>query len=364
MADTPKSLGYRMPAEWEPHEGTWLSWPHNPRTWVGNFGPIPSVFVEIVRALCPHENVHIAVRDTSTEASVLRLLQDAGLDSAAIRCYLIPTNDAWARDHGPIFITRAPGLQLPLEFAPDDPPCATGGLPASADSLADKAAVPQPRPVPPAEDPQAAAESAAAQRAASHLAVVDWRFNSWGEKYFPWDDDDVVPDRVAEALNLPCFHPRMVLEGGSIDVNGQGTLLTTESVLLNPNRNPQLNRKQIEARLDEYLAARQVVWLGGGIDGDDTDGHVDDIARFVNSTTVLRRGRGLHAQQTRRGQAERRRGWRGAEAEADGTEFRCEALERRIRHALADRPGAEREEAVVELACRRDLRWHHLHRDD
>jgi agmatine deiminase len=229
----PKSLGYRMPAEWEPHEGTWLSWPHNPRTWLGNFGPIPSVFVEIVRALCERESVHICVCNALSEAHVRQLLKDAKLDHLRVFFYQIPTNDAWARDHGPVFVKKA-GKDSGL----------------------------------------------------SDLAVIDWKFNSWGEKYAPWDDDDAVPERIAELKNLPCYHPRMVLEGGSIDVNGKGALLTTECVLLNPNRNPSMSKKQIEARLDEYLGARHVIWLGDGIVGDDTDGHIDDLARFVSAGTV------------------------------------------------------------------------------
>ncbi|HEY3321470.1 MAG TPA: agmatine deiminase family protein [Planctomycetota bacterium] len=256
MADLPKDLGYRMPAEWEPHEATWLSWPHNPRTWAGNFGPIPGVFAEIVRGLCGGEKVRICVRNAVSEAGVCQLLKDNGVDGTNVAFYHIPTNDAWARDHGPIFIRRDGGahsyplLDAGVEQAVQP---AQGRL----DSL-----------------PHA-------------LAIIDWKFNSWGEKYPPWDDDDAVPERVAEMLKLPCFHPRVVLEGGSIDVNGKGTLLTTESVLLNPNRNPTLSRKQIESRLDEYLAARNVVWLGGGIAGDDTDGHVDDLTRFVNETTLV-----------------------------------------------------------------------------
>lgn len=230
MAETPKSLGYSMPAEWVPHEGTWLSWPHNPRTWVGNFGPIPIVFAEIVRSLCPSENVHICVRNANAEQGVRALLKNNGIDSASILFHEIPTNDAWARDHGPIFVTR--------------------------------------------------------QAAENPIAAVAWRFNSWGGKYPPWDDDDKVPERAAAIVNVPCFHPRMILEGGSIDVNGAGTLLTTECVLLNPNRNPSLTRKHIEARLDEYLGATNVIWLGDGIAGDDTDGHIDDLARFVNVNTV------------------------------------------------------------------------------
>jgi agmatine deiminase len=252
MSDLPKQLGYRMPAEWEPHEGTWLSWPHNPRTWVGNFGPIPAVFAEIVRALCERENVHICVRDGSSEASVLKLLQGGKVDCANVRFYHIPTNDAWARDHGPIFIRRDGKAQsLPLLEAAENQSGSSSEI-----------------------------ESAP-------IAIVDWKFNSWGEKYPPWDDDDAVPEKVAAILKMPCYHPRVVLEGGSIEVNGNGTVLTTESVLLNPNRNPSLSKKQIEARLDEYLAARNVIWLGDGIAGDDTDGHIDDLSRFVNPTTVV-----------------------------------------------------------------------------
>jgi agmatine deiminase len=251
----PKSLGYRMPAEWEPHEGTWLSWPHSPRSWAQNFGPIPSVFVKIVGGLCEFEKVHICVANELSKQGVERMLREAKVDLAAVSFHIVATNDAWARDHGPIFIvkdqpaTRSNPALFPVET----------------------------------EESLRTVEAAASAR----LAIIDWKFNSWGEKYHPWDDDDAVPERVAEILRLPCFHPRMVLEGGSIDVNGKGSLLTTEAVLLNPNRNPSMSRKQIESRLDEYLAARNVIWLGGGIAGDDTDGHVDDLARFVNERTVL-----------------------------------------------------------------------------
>ncbi len=253
MAASPKTLGYRMPAEWDRHEGTWLSWPHYPRTWVGNFGPIPLVFVEIVRGLCANEKVNINVRDAGSEAQVRQLLQNAAVDCQNVFFYPIPTDDAWARDHGPIFIVRDR---------------ATESANASGESGADGEAVP-------------------AGADVSRVAVIDWKFNAWGGKYPPWDDDDAVPERIAAQLKLPCFHPRMILEGGSIDVNGLGTLLTTESVLLNPNRNPQLSRKQIEGRLDDYLRARNVIWLNAGIVGDDTDGHIDDLARFVNTNTVV-----------------------------------------------------------------------------
>ncbi|MFH0940162.1 MAG: agmatine deiminase family protein [Planctomycetota bacterium] len=255
-----------MPAEWEPHEGTWLSWPHNPRTWVRNFGPIPAVFIQIVGALCEYENVHISVSNSLSEVAVRKLLRDARLDSASIHFYHIPTNDAWARDHGPIFIVRDASIQKKKNQV--------------VQSLLDFQITEN-------ADAELIEATSPLEAELSPLAVIDWKFNSWGEKYAPWDDDDVVPEKVAEILKLPCFHPRMVLEGGSIDVNGKGTLLTTESVLLNPNRNPMMSRKQIESRLDEYLAARQVIWLSGGIVGDDTDGHIDDLARFVNANTVV-----------------------------------------------------------------------------
>lgn len=339
-----------MPAEWEEHEGTWLSWPHNPRTWVDNFGPIPAVFVKIVGALCEYENVHICVANAAAEAGVRKLLADASLDSAAIRVYHIPTNDAWARDHGPIFVTRkrpaedlgqpqtlfgeedlaaglATQLGLPaVELATTEIPAAALKLvPADLcrkhvvipialfdnvltlaiadpydleclDEIRQVAKCQVDLALASAQDINAAitrAHGRAPETEAgpdpelAHLAILDWKFNSWGGKYPPWDDDDAVPERIARILKLPCFHPRMVLEGGSIEVNGRGTLITTESVLLNPNRNPGMSRKQIEARLDEYLAARKVIWLGAGIAGDDTDGHIDDLARFVSATAVV-----------------------------------------------------------------------------
>lgn len=343
----PKSLGYRMPAEWEPHEGTWLSWPHNPRTWPNNFGPIPAVFVRIVEELCPHERVNICVCDALSEAGVRKLLKEADVDSEQVFFYHIPTNDAWARDHGPVFVTQQPppkaaadtkntaaditagvAAQLGLKVVDlstlEIPAAVLQMIPAGfcrqnslipialfedvltvavadpydmacLDRLRElvgcqvEMAVALPADIeislarhygPPASD------STVMARVPSRLAILDWKFNSWGEKYAPWDDDDAVPEKVARQLRLPCFHPRMVLEGGSIEVNGLGTLLTTESVLLNPNRNPALSKKQIEARLDEYLAARNVIWLNRGIVGDDTDGHIDDLTRFVNPATL------------------------------------------------------------------------------
>ena len=229
---TPTELGFRMPAEWEPHAATWLSWPHKEESWPGNFAPIPGVWVEIVRALAPHEHVNILVNDAAAATTVRGLLDQAQVAARAVSLHLIPTNDAWARDHGPTFITR------------------------QVDGRGE-------------------------------LAAIDWIYNAWGGKYPPWDADDVVPEKIAPLLGIPLFQPGIVLEGGSIDVNGCGALLTTEACLLNPNRNPQLNRGQIEQYLKDYLGVRHLLWLGDGIVGDDTDGHIDDLARFIDPSTVV-----------------------------------------------------------------------------
>jgi agmatine deiminase len=228
IRDTPRALGYRMPAEWEPHAATWLSWPHNAESWPGKFEPVPDVFARIVAALHEHESVHILAGDTEIEASARRALRARGCDAPNVRFFSIPTNDAWMRDHGPIFLVHP-------------------------------------------------------ERG---LALTKWKYNAWGGKYPPYDLDDRVPARINEVLRLPMFEPGIVLEGGSIDVNGRGTLLTTESCLLNPNRNPGLTRDEIEAYLGAYLGVENILWLGDGILGDDTDGHVDDVSRFVGPTTV------------------------------------------------------------------------------
>ena len=231
MTSTPAQLGYRMPAEWEPHRGTWLSWPHKQASWPGKFGPVPKIFATMVRHLADHEEVHINVAGSEMEHEVRRLLADEGAGSGNVFFHYHPTNDAWCRDHGPIFVQRE---------AEDQP-----------------------------------------------QAIIDWNFNAWGGKYPPYDLDDVIPTRIARELGLPVYHPGIVMEGGSIDVNGRGTLLTTEACLLNPNRNPNLNRETIEDYLRSYLGVSHILWLGEGIEGDDTDGHVDDLTRFVTPSTVV-----------------------------------------------------------------------------
>jgi len=229
---TPRELGYRWPAEWEPHAATWLSWPHKRDSWPGKFDPVPAVFVRMVAALVEGERVEILVRDAHDEAQVRALL--AGVSRPdRVGLHRIPTDDAWIRDHGPVFLTRSSGDAKPA------------------------------------------------------LAAVDWGYNAWGGKYPPWELDDRVPSRIAEELDVPVFHPGMILEGGSIDGNGAGVLLTTESCLLNRNRNPTLERNAIEERLRDYLGVEKVLWLGEGIAGDDTDGHVDDLARFVGPRAIV-----------------------------------------------------------------------------
>ncbi len=230
---SPRSLGYRMPAEWEPHEATWLSWPHNPETWPGGgLDRVCDTFGRIVAALVDSETVHINVNDAEMESAACRQLgkQLAG----QMVFHHFPTNDAWCRDHGAIFVRR-------LDRQSRTPP----------------------------------------------LVALNWGFNSWGDKYPPYDLDDAIPMAMARALDVPCVSGGMVLEGGSIDVNGAGQLLTTESCLLNPNRNPGLNRVQIEARLSAMLGIEEVLWLAAGIVGDDTDGHIDDVARFVSEDTIV-----------------------------------------------------------------------------
>jgi agmatine deiminase len=227
MKQTPRELGYRMPAEFEPHEATWLAWPHNPDTWPGRIKFIPPIWIQMIKPLHVHETVHMCVNDAASEEQVQAILKRHDIGRNVV-LHQIPTNDAWARDHNGIFVKQD-----------------------------------------------------------SELMMVDWVFNSWGKKYGPWDLDDVVPQQVAKYLNIPFVEPGIVLEGGSIDVNGRGTLLTTEQCLLNKNRNPHLRKEEIEGYLKDYLGVTNILWLGDGIVGDDTDGHVDDITRFVGPETVV-----------------------------------------------------------------------------
>jgi len=225
----PAALGYRMPAEWEPHTATWLSWPRREGiSFPDSYDQVVPILRAMVQALLESEPVNINVCNGAHEAEARAALD--GLPNDHLTFHRIPTNEPWCRDHGPIFLVRN-------------------------------------------QEPR--------------LAVVDWDYNAWGGKYPPCDLDEVVPSRIAEKFRLPVFYPRMILEGGSIDVNGKGALLTTESCLLNPNRNPQLSRPEIEQRLRDYLGVDEILWLGAGIEGDDTDGHIDDLTRFVGERAVL-----------------------------------------------------------------------------
>ncbi len=218
----------RWPAEWEPHAGTLLSWPHNPDTWPGCLPRAESEYSEIVRQLAAHEPVQINVLDAAMAKRVKESLAGHGVDGSKLQFHEIPTDDAWVRDHGPIGVARGQQLEL-----------------------------------------------------------LDFEFNAWGGKYPPWERDNAVPAQLAAALGLPSRSLPWVLEAGSIDGNGAGCILTTESCLLNSNRGQGRTRQSMERLLREELGAEQVIWLAHGIEGDDTDGHIDDIARFVNPTTIV-----------------------------------------------------------------------------
>jgi agmatine deiminase len=221
-----------MPAEWAPHQATWISWPHKRESWPGKFAPVEPVMVKAVAALSRSETVRINVLDQRHQDHVQELLSGQ-VERGRVLFHQFPTNDAWCRDHGAIFVTPASG--------------------------------------------------AADERA----LALDFRFNAWGGKYPPFDLDNAIPAQMAAALGVPAYPVDMVLEGGSIDVNGHGALLTTEQCLLHPNRNPELGRGEIELGLRDALGVQQVIWLGEGIVGDDTDGHVDDLTRFVSRDTVV-----------------------------------------------------------------------------
>jgi agmatine deiminase len=237
---TPRELGYRMPAEWEPHEATWLAWPHNPDDWPGKFQAIPWLYAEIVRLLARHEFVQILVENAKAEQRASRILERAGANLDRVNFHLWPTDRSWTRDSGPIFVRNAEGS----------------------------------------------------------VGLTNWRFNAWA-KYSDWQLDDQLPGRMAELLGLPEWQPavrladdslrRLVLEGGSIDSNGEGILLTTEECQLSEvqQRNPGVSRAQLEQAFHDYLGINQTIWLNRGIAGDDTHGHIDDIARFVGPTMIV-----------------------------------------------------------------------------
>jgi agmatine deiminase len=232
-APTPAQLGFRLPAEWEPHRGTWLTWPRpDGISFPDRYFAVPPVYAKFIRQLVQTEEVNICVWDADTEVWVRELLMENNTPLERVLFHHFPAYEPWCRDHGPMFLVRE-------------------------------------------------------NKGVRERGIVDWAYNAWGGKYPPFDLDDAIPQHIAFLRQLPMFSPGIVMEGGSIDVNGRGTLLTTESCLLNPNRNPHLSREQIEQYLREYLGVTNILWLGEGIVGDDTDGHVDDLARFVDRSTVV-----------------------------------------------------------------------------
>ncbi len=264
----PAALGWRMPAEWHPHEATWISWPHERGDWPGKFPLIPWVFAEIVRHLSTGEKVHILVNDAKSEKRARGILKKNKVDLKQVVFFHIPTDRVWTRDSGPIFLVRT-GEKVAGTLRVPSAGTGTRSVP-SADNGT--------RSVP---------------TTMSSVGFTNWQFNAWA-KYENWHKDDAVPDRILEHLPIPCWKPmvngrRVVLEGGSIDVNGAGLLLTTEECLLSPvqARNPDLSREGLEKVFADFLGVQKTLWLGRGIAGDDTHGHVDDLARFVNPNTVV-----------------------------------------------------------------------------
>ena len=230
MTGTPRSLGFRMPAEWEPHEATWIAWPHNHADWPGRFTPIPWTYAEIVRKLAPVERVRILVRDEAEEKRARGILRKAGAEMAAVEFHHIATDRVWARDFAPLFV-KGPG---------------------------------------------------------GETGAVKWKFNAWA-KYENFARDQAAGEQIAQRFGAPAWLPEIVMEGGAIDVNGQGLALVTEECLLSPvqARNPHMSRQDIERAFSDYLGVERVLWLKDGIVGDDTHGHIDDLARFVDASTVV-----------------------------------------------------------------------------
>ena len=227
----PKQLGYFFPAEWHPHDATWLSWPHKEASWPEKIDAIFPYYAQFIKVLAESEKVRINIADDAMKNFALGHLRKADTDLNNVEFFHHPTNDAWCRDHGPAFLINPNTEQKKV--------------------------------------------------------IVDWGYNAWGGKYPPYDLDDVIPTLIGKEFNLPVYYPGIIMEGGSVEFNGKGTILTSTACLLNPNRNPHLNQQQIEAYLYNYYGAEQILWVDEGIVGDDTDGHIDDTIRFVNEDTVL-----------------------------------------------------------------------------
>jgi agmatine deiminase len=227
---TPKQLGFHFPAEFAPQRAMWLSWPHKEASWPGKIETIFPIYSQFIKLIAQNQKVCINVANEKMKAFATRQLELVKCSFENVQFYFHPTNDAWCRDHGPAFIVNYEKKEK---------------------------------------------------------AIIDWGYNAWGDKYPPYDLDDVIPTLIGEKLGVPVFNPNIVMEGGSVEFNGRGTLLTTTACLLNKNRNPHLSQKQIEEYLVNYYGVENILWLGDGIVGDDTDGHIDDITRFVNEDTVV-----------------------------------------------------------------------------
>jgi agmatine deiminase len=224
--------GYYFPAEFAPHSATWLSWPHKEASWPGKIHTIFPYYSQFIKELTKGEKVCINVNDEAMKNFAIGHLQNADVDLSKVEFFFHPTNDAWCRDHGPAFLINPDGKE-------------------------------------------------------NKKIIVDWDYNAWGNKYPPYDLDDVIPTLIGKHYNIPVYYPKIVMEGGSVEFNGKGTILTSTACLLNPNRNPHLNQQQIEKYLCDYYGAEQILWVNDGIVGDDTDGHIDDTVRFTNEDTVL-----------------------------------------------------------------------------
>jgi agmatine deiminase len=257
LEKTPAALGYTFPAEWAPHTGTWFSWPRPEGiSFPGKYRTVPENLARIMCEIQSREQVHINIPNENWEYIVRQQLKEHGCPTKNVFFHHIKTNESWCRDHGPAFVVKKSKIK----------------------------------------------------HQKSKIAVVDWGFNAWGGKYPPYDDDDAVPTKIAEEFGLPVFYPArggkgaspvrhsehgrdaratVVMEGGSVEFNGAGTVLTTTDCLLNKNRNPSLSKQQVEQYLKDYYGQKHVCWLTGGIEGDDTDGHIDDLARFISPTQIV-----------------------------------------------------------------------------
>lgn len=226
---TPRELGFAMPPKWLPHAATWTSWPFDDALWEGMLDAVRGEFAALVATIARFEPVKLNVRDDEAEGDAKARLAAVGAPLDAISFHRLPLNDVWFRDNGPLFITNAAG----------------------------------------------------------QVALTDWGFNAWGEKYAPWDDDDRAPLAVARTLGMKRFEIPVIMEGGSLEVNAQGVCLTTRSCLNSPMRNPDLNERDLAQVLKEALGITELVWLEEGLEGDHTDGHIDTITRFTDDTTIV-----------------------------------------------------------------------------